>query len=142
MFIVCGLELENQTLFAGSVGEVHVAKFVDFFLAMAVGDKGQLRDQDHRLVHSRTAVEALRRTVAQIGDQGRPHLVGHIDAGEPQVADLVARQAVVFMLQLSATFPDDVADARQRVGRARDGDHVLARQFDLVARPSGQQRAG
>ena len=120
---------------------MHVAELMNLLLAVAVGNECQFRDQDHRLVHGRTAVEALGGTVAQIRHQGRPHLVGDVDARKPQVADLLTGQTVVFVLEFPAAFPDDVAHARQRVGRARDGDDMLPRQFDLVAGAGGQKGA-
>ena len=119
------------------VVQVHVAELVDLLPAVVGRDEAHLRDQDLRLEDGRVGVEAGRAGVAGVGRAAACALLArHLDAGQPQVADLVAGQAVVLR-------PSACCAAPRRRSR-RDGivcvvanarDDVLARQLDLVARP-------
>ena len=92
--------------------------------------------------HGRAGVQPGRRAVAEVGQPGNPHLAGDLRARQPQIADLMARQALELGLELSPALPDHEAQRRNGVRGGRNGDHVLARQLDLVARLDRQQCAG
>ncbi len=97
------------------VVEMHVAELVNPLFAVAGRDKRHFEDQDIRLVHRGAGVEALGRTVAEIGQAGNPQFAGDLGAGQPQVADLLARKTLVFLAQLLADSPDDEPVRREGV---------------------------
>ena len=112
---------------------MHVAELVNLLAPMVGPDKTHLGYQDFGLIHRRMRVEAGRAGVADVGEERRAHFMRHRRAGQPQVADFLAGQPVVLLLELETPFPDDVADRRNRVRRGERHDHMLARQFDLLA---------
>ena len=100
----------NRSARAMQVVEVRVAELVDQRRALVGGDEGHLEDQDLGLVDLGAGVEALGRGVAQVGDLGQADLGRDLDAGEPQVADLLAGQVVVLGLELLPPLPDEEAE--------------------------------
>ncbi len=123
------------------VVQVHVAVLVNLFLAVAGRDERHLRNQHLRLVHDRRVIESGRRAVAQVRYQRSPFFPRHLDAREPQVANLVARSAGELILQFALPLPHHVTQRRHGVMRGRGRHHQLARQLDLVAVPHRNQRA-
>ena len=114
--------------------EMCVAELVDLVRQLGLADEGHLHDEHLGAVDVGEGVQSLRGGVAEIRDLRDADLGRDLDARQPQVADLLDRQARVLGLELLAPLPHEEADRRDRVLRREDRDDQLARQLDLLPR--------
>src|SRR5437870_5295694 len=88
--------------------QVHMAELVYLLAAVVRANKAHLGDQDLRLESGREVVQARGARIACIGEQRRADLAGHLRSREAQIANLVAGQALEFLLELVAALPDEI----------------------------------
>src|SRR5579883_1152437 len=79
--------------------QVHVAEFVDLLAPVVGANEAQLGDEDLGLINRWISVHTSRIGIAGIGNQRGPDLACYRHARQTEIADLVSRQTVIFLLR-------------------------------------------
>src|SRR6516162_5042836 len=97
------------------VVQVHVAELVDLFPPVAWPDEADFGNEDFRLVDRRVSVQTGRAGIARVGQERGSHLASYRRAAQAQVANLLARQALILLLEFEPAVPDNIAQRRNGV---------------------------
>src|SRR5436190_1518358 len=80
--------------------QMHVPELVYLLAPMVRTNEAHLGNENLCIINGRILVEPAWTRVPRVGQDGSAHLARNLHAGQAQVADFLARQAKVLLLEL------------------------------------------